>query len=223
MSVDNLVVGAIPYDNISRVRTSILRASSLGADAVELRLDYWIHDSIPPFHEEVRLAKDYGLKVIITVRDPREGGQWNPPWKWEALKLANDMNVMCDVEARILASRNWHVPCKKTITSMHFFESISKKDLKDIEEYSSTAVNSGTYAFKVAAKVDDINSLKMIMDSIKHPRAAFMPMGEGTERLRLISMIMGSFLSYGALGKITAPGQVSLTSLVLLKRSLQSI
>ncbi|UXD21435.1 3-dehydroquinate dehydratase [Ignicoccus pacificus DSM 13166] len=205
-------IAAIPFKSPSFVESSIIKASALGADIVEFRLDYWQGD-LPDFEPLVELAKTYGLSVLITVRDPSEGGR-KVPWKEEALKIANELGCLCDVEARLYNT----LPCKKTILSVHYFDMIKDRDYEEIKELSLKARNLGAYVFKVAAVLRDLNSLLKLRDSILHPRKAFMPMGRGTERLRLLTPLLGSMFIYGSLGDSTAPGQVPLEDAVIASR-----
>ena len=200
-------VAAIPYDSQKKVERGILRAASIGADLVELRLDYW-KGAMPDFGDQVNLARTYGMDVIVTVRDPSEGGVRRVEWKERALRLAKDLNCLCDVEAKLYSEP----PCERTIASIHFFNELKEEDYKLITELSSQRSNFSI--FKVAAKLRDVEDLLRLVRSIRHPKKAFMPMGEGTEKLRLISVLLGSHLNYGSVSEATAPGQVRLDLIV---------
>ncbi len=202
-----LSVAAIPYDVESSVEERILRAASIGADLVELRLDYWKGD-LPEFSRYVKLARTYGMDVIVTVRDPSEGGVRAVEWKGEALKIAKELNCWCDVEARLYS----RPPCGKAIASIHFFKKISPEDLESLRKLSKDKLNFAI--FKVAAYVSSLNELLELRDSVNHPRRAFMPMGESTEKLRLATPLLGSYLTYGSVDRATAPGQVPLELVV---------
>jgi len=223
MDGNPIIVGAIPYTNKENVIKNIYRAAALGADAVELRLDFWKGSRPPSIREEICLIKKYGLKAIVTVRDPEEGGAWNPPWKWNILREASEMDAICDIEVKKIASMQWKSPCTRTIASIHFFRPLKDGDYFQISKLSSLTMKYNLYVFKVAAMINKLSELIKLKESIRHPRAAFMPMGRGTEKMRLISVTMGSFLAYGSLEKETAPGQVNLKSLILQKEALRII
>lgn len=114
-------IGAIPYDSKEKVRRRILKATALGADLVEFRLDYW-NGPMPDFSEEAELARRYGMDVIVTVRDPSEGGVRKIEWKKEAYELANELGCWCDVEAKLYPEP----PCENSIASIHFSTNLLK-------------------------------------------------------------------------------------------------
>ena len=201
-------VAAIPFKDPKEVMEKVMKAKELGADAVELRLDYWLRSDLPPFEEIAMKAKEFGLEVIVTVRNPAEGGEWVPPWREEAYKRANEMGLICDVEAKILKEP----PCERTIASVHYFEDFpAPGDIRVLSEMVKDA-----WAFKLAVmiKPSEFPEFLKRVQEIVHERKAFMPMGRETERLRLACAVMGSFLNYGSLGEATAPGQVPLHVLV---------
>lgn len=201
-------VAAIPFKDPKEAFEKVLEAKDLGADAVELRLDYWLETSLPPFEEIASKAKELGLEVIVTVRNPAEGGEWVPPWRDEAYKKADDMGLICDVEAKIMKKP----PCKRTIASVHYFDDFpAPGDIRVLSEMVKDA-----WAFKLAVMIspNEFPEFLKRVQEIVHERKAFMPMGKGTERLRLACAAMGSFLNYGSLGEATAPGQVPLKVLV---------
>ncbi len=182
---------------------------------VELRLDYWQREGLPPFEEAARLARGYGMDVIVTVRHPREGGVWLPPWREEAYERAEGLKAICDVELKLSEG----LPCERTVASVHYFKSPPPQG--EVGRLSQKAFEMGAWAFKVATVIKDELSYFAIMKESVHPRTAFMPMGPGTEGLRLASVLLGSFLNYGSVGEPTAPGQVSLSKLAALQRLLR--
>ena len=201
-------VAAIPFKNPNEVMKKVVEAKDLGADAVELRLDYWLETSLPPFERIASRAKEMGLEVIVTVRNPAEGGEWVPPWREEAYRRANELGLICDVEAKIMK----RMPCNRTIASVHYFNYFpAPGDIRVLSEMVKDA-----WAFKLAVliKPNEFPEFLKRVQEIIHERKAFMPMGKDTERLRLACAAMGSFLNYGSLGESTAPGQVPLKALV---------
>jgi len=212
-------VGAIPFTDEETVRDLIIKASALGADFVELRLDYWQKEEPPPLEGLVKLARTYGLGVIVTVRRPEEGGLWDPPWRDEAYRKADELGLVCDTEVKF----SNELPCEKTILSVHFFNTPPEEG--EIKRLSEKAMGLGAWAFKVAIKtgnyIDDVSYFARVRESV-HPRTAFMPMGERAERLRLASVALGSFLNYGSVLEPTAPGQVRLSKIVKVLRSVSN-
>jgi len=210
-------VGAIPFTDEKAVRDLIIKASALGADFVELRLDYWRKEESPPLERVAKVAKTYGLDVIVTVRRPEEGGLWSPPWREEAYQKANELGLVCDTEVKF----SNELPCKRTILSVHFFGSPPEEG--EVRRLSEKALGLGAWAFKVATVVkDELSYFARVRESV-HPRTAFMPMGKGTERLRLASVILGSFLNYGSILEPTAPGQVRVSEIVRVLRSVSNL
>ena len=201
-----MAIGTIPFKDYRLVKRYIIRAASLGAHAVEFRVDYWNFEEPPKIRQFVNLARTYGMEVIVTVRDPSEGGVSKKSWKDEFLKEADSLNCICDVEAKLYN----HLPCRKTILSVHYFKHMKSPDFTEVKELSKKSALLGADIFKVAAVLKTERELLKLKSSINHPRPAFMPMGLGSERLRLITPLLGSALIYGSIGESTAPGQVSL-------------
>lgn len=170
-------------------------------------MDYWTRKETPPFLEMIELARNYGLDVIVTVRDPEEGGVWSPPWRGEAYEMASEAGAVCDVEVKKFKE----LPCDRAILSVHYFRKPPREG--EVRKLSQRALEAGAWAFKVATVVTDFPSYFLLFSESVHPRTAFMPMGEGTEALRLASALLGSFLNYGSVGEATAPGQVSVRQL----------
>ncbi|NPA84599.1 MAG: type I 3-dehydroquinate dehydratase [Crenarchaeota archaeon] len=200
-------VGSIPFTDPREVQNLIIKAAAAGADFVELRLDYWKEQTPPPLKGASELARGYGMGVIVTVRHPKEGGVWLPPWRDDAYRAADELGLVCDSELKFTDE----VPCRKTILSVHYFD--DQPELGEVRRMSEEALNKGAWVFKIATVAKDELSYFAIMKESAHPRTAFMPLGEGTERLRLASALLGSFLNYGSVGEPTAPGQVRLSEL----------
>ena len=68
------LAAAIGVSNLSAGLEGIEKARLGGADIVELRADYWAEPKIPDIIKVVEKARAAGLEVIVTARDPAQGG-----------------------------------------------------------------------------------------------------------------------------------------------------
>lgn len=68
----------VAADSIETLRKRILLAAERGADMVELRLDLMPHISDEELHT-LREPNDVDVPLLLTIRDIREGGDWEGP------------------------------------------------------------------------------------------------------------------------------------------------
>ncbi|HLF06985.1 MAG TPA: type I 3-dehydroquinate dehydratase, partial [Thermoplasmata archaeon] len=220
------VVASVPLTSLADL-SSVLKALEEGADLVELRLDYLPELDLETLRKEIlpKLPKD---KVIITVRDPREGGvkPLSNPDRFALLKAASEAGCCIDVEVRnveYMRSVIDHTvrPDARTIISVHDPTTKSAKELGarvPIWARRSSWVVKGAYPARSWGEMCDIVGAS---GQVKRDaeRYALMGMGPFGQVSRYILPSYGTSLVYCSFGKATAPGQVSLAEFLPVLRS----
>ncbi len=172
------------------------------ADLVELRLDY-LRSPTQLSSSLLQGLLPHRKKVLLTVRDPREGGNLpvDDELKSKFLKAANDMGFSYDVELSFLKRRD-DVPPGRVVSRHCLGPLPSFADLKEEFRPFEDSVR------KLA--VMPVGSYRSLLLSFleEYPGSAAMPIG-GDWRERIALCIMGSSLIYVHAGEPTAPGQVS--------------
>jgi len=210
-STEPLVVAAIS-DATTLLDLASNPPESPPCDVIELRLDA-IHLSI---EELIFNAKKLTKPLLITARDPEEGGQGNLDLKQRTallsavLPLAGLMDVelrnVPDMIALIRKAQNQRVA---VIASFHDFNSTPS------EEVLRGAVDFGLQfkmdAVKLATQLrspDDLARLLHVLTAEKRLPLSIMGMGPLGRVSRLLLAKCGSVLNYGYLGTPNAPGQL---------------
>jgi len=174
---------------------------TLDSDLVELRLDYLKK----PDDFDLSLIEDIKDRVIITVRDPNEGGvkEVDEDWKASLYKKLDDMGVLYDVEARFLRKRK-DIPFEGKIVSAHFFDRVPS--IKEVEEIFKDFEEAWIKKLAVTTR----EGYKELLAHFARKGFAIMPIGSDPIE-RIAFAILGSELIYASLDKglETAPGQMS--------------
>ena len=174
---------------------------TLDSDLVELRLDYLKR----PEDFDISLIEDIKDRVIVTVRDPSEGGvkEVDEDWKASLYKKLHDMGVLYDVEARFLRKRK-DIPFEGKIVSAHFFDRVPS--IKEVEEIFKDFEEAWIKKLAVTTR----EGYKELLAHFARKGFAIMPIGSDPIE-RIAFAILGSELIYASLDKglETAPGQMS--------------
>jgi len=174
---------------------------TLDSDLVELRLDYLKR----PEDFDISLIEDIKDRVIVTVRDPSEGGvkEVDEDWKASLYKKLDDMGVLYDVEARFLRKRK-DIPFEGKIVSAHFFDRVPS--IKEVEEIFKDFEEAWIKKLAVTTR----EGYKELLAHFARKGFAIMPIGSDPIE-RIAFAILGSELIYASLDKglETAPGQMS--------------
>jgi len=174
---------------------------TLDSDLVELRLDYLKK----PDDFDLSLIEDIKDRVIITVRDPNEGGvkEIDEDWKASLYKKLHDIGVLYDVEARFLRKRK-DIPFEGKIVSAHFFDRVPS--IKEVEEIFKGFEEAWIKKLAVTTR----EGYKELLAHFARKGFAVMPIGSDPIE-RIAFAILGSELIYASLDKglETAPGQMS--------------
>jgi 3-dehydroquinate dehydratase-1 len=190
----------------------------------------------PPDFFELRLDRLVGAAIaklpaplIITARDPREGGTNNlsaPRRRALLLEFLPRANYV-DVELRsaralqsVLGAAARHKIA--TIISFHDFE--ATPSAARLDEIADRARSLGAAIVKVATRTDTPTQLDRLLDFFDRQRRAADVVAMGIGRLgrasRLELLKRGCRLNYAHLGSLAASGQLSVPELRRVRRSL---
>ena len=214
-----------------RLVDSARRATKLGADLIEIRIDSLKPKERANIHEILSAVKEITpCPLIATARRSKEQGPEASASRLDesertilfekSLPLADwiDLEIEADETARramILARELGKI----VILSYHDFKGIPSegKVLKLRSEFKKR----GGDVLKIAgmAKSDaDVIQLLQMCRSAKNLKRTFIAMGELGRISRAAGFLFGSCLTYGYVNKPTAPGQLSVSEIVELCR-----
>jgi 3-dehydroquinate dehydratase-1 len=189
----------------------------------ELRLDHLVNRI-----DEVNAAIErLPAPLIITARDPREGGANNlsAPRRRALLLQFLSRAAYVDVELRsarslALVLRSARAHRIRTIISFHDFK--TTPPASRLDEIVSSARSLGTGIIKVATRTDTLAQLDALLDFFERHRGlgnvVAMGIGKFGRASRLELARRGCILNYAHLGSPAAEGQLSVSEL---RRSLE--
>jgi 3-dehydroquinate dehydratase len=194
-----LVVASLPVSGKDDLRL----VSEIEADLVELRLDYMKTLDVTPM--ELANLKE---KVIVTIRDPEEGGIHDVDCsaKAEFLRELASLGVLYDVEARFL--HKFQVPYVGKIVSAHYFTRLPSREEVDnmFRRYRE--------ALSVKVAVSPIPGYRELLAYLSlKDNATIMPMVDNPLE-RVAFTLLGSKMVYGYVKEPTAKGQLHYSTLV---------
>ncbi|HSB51366.1 MAG TPA: type I 3-dehydroquinate dehydratase [Dissulfurispiraceae bacterium] len=197
-------------------------------DVVELRVDMF--DSVETGHvaDVFKKIRDLlGKPVIGTVRDAREGGQRTIddrlelydaciPW-CDAVDVEVQSNRLLAKVGRLLSRKG-----KLLIGSYHNFNETPDEIFMD--SIVSRGKEGGADIVKIAVTAkgrDDL--LRLLLFTFRHRDKGMITMSMGDAGLpsRVVGPLFGSLISYGYVGRPSAPGQLSVSELMDLFRKLK--
>ncbi len=187
-------------------------------DLFELRLDSLSPITGPDEQKISRLR----VPLIITARDPREGGTGNLSLECrrDLLERFLPRAKYIDVELRaaqkfklLLAQAQKQKVCR--ILSYHNFE--STPSLRSFRAKAKLAKTMGADVFKVATRTDTPAALGRLVDFLTNNRAGIAVSAMGIGILGPISRLLlaqcGSVLNYASVGRPNVEGQLSIALL----------
>ena len=192
--------------DFSALRNACKRASEW-ADIVELRLDCLDEDPA----SISQLLSSLSRPVILTFRPSEQGGHRNLTreerlafWKTQA---PGD-GVWWDLESDITneLSPDW----SRTIVSHHDFSGVPM----DLEQIYERLAQTPARVLKIAVQANEIVDCIPIFKLIDRARSEGreiigIAMGDAGVATRILGPSRGTFLTYGALDRATAPGQIN--------------
>jgi len=193
---------------------------------IELRLD-WLRNDLERAHFLGWLnANQRSGAWIATCRRMEAGGRYagKPSFEWVWLGLAAQSGCRwCDIEVETVAQcpREMHrLFLEKTgrILSWHGFAGTRRR--RSLSQIQRGMARAGFEATKVAAQCDSLRDALRVLALAKGKRNVIaVPMGEIGLPARILALRHGSALAYAAVGKKTAPGQLTLEEMKRLYRA----
>ena len=200
---------------------AVKKAKKAGADLVEVRVDTFKARDPKRLKKVFTEARLVGLPILLTIRSKEEGGRFKLDDK-ERLELFTALTPLVDAvdieltSKRILtgvtAAAKKHR--KKVIVSFHDFK--GTPTTARIKAIIKNARKSGGDLAKVAFKartVMDARRLALVLLEEDRGDLIAISMGEKGRSSRVTMPFMGSLLTYGALTRSTAPGQMKIDEL----------
>ncbi len=218
------ICACIAEKNKEQCIKSIEEAVQKGAGLVELRLDF-----LNGAEGLKQIIDSSALPIIVTNRSTENGGHFDGSEKERTDQLINAIKCgadFVDVELEVSelvltkALEKTNGNGTKLIISVHDFEKTpSQKVLNDLLE---KAANLGDIA-KIVTTANSIEDCERVLGLLKRSNGkkliAF-SMGEIGQFTRIVSPIMGAYLTYAAIGEKIAPGQLGLESLIQIYKEL---
>ena len=209
------------------MKNSVIKAIDIGADIVEVRLDYLEDLDVNVLSSTLRPYMD---KLVLTLRPRYENGlfEGDEEERVEILKqLSQEGPAYVDIELRSPMLQDLSKELMKAgitvIVSWHDFEETPETD--ELQKIANLAMSCGSIAKVVTmAKSfsDNLRILSLYHTGDKHRLIAFCMGAEGVLS-RFLSVMLGAPFMYVSLpGAPTAPGQPSITEAKELIRILSS-
>ncbi len=203
---------------------NLKKAKNLGADAIEYRIDGFEDTSLKHCKEVIGFGKSLGLGAILTIRAPYEGGIKEIPNRVEYYRELTPLVDFVDIELTAPRGEKEEVKKivksngKKLILSYHDFE--KTPPIGEIEGIFSQMVNEGADIAKVSFKAEslkDVSNLLCVANKQPIPTITI-AMGELGKISRIAGFVFNSVISYCALERAFAPGQLTLKEMVELRK-----
>ena len=213
--------------DVQSLKNSVIKAIDIGADIVEVRLDYLEDLDVNVLSSTLRPYMD---KLVLTLRPRYENGlfEGDEEERVGILKqLSQEGPAYVDIELRSPMIQDLSKELMKAgitvIVSWHDFEKTPETD--ELQKIANLAMSCGSIAKVVTmAKSfsDNLRILSLYHTGDKHRLIAFCMGAEGVLS-RFLSVMLGAPFMYVSLpGAPTAPGQPSITEAKELIRILSS-
>ena len=190
------------------------------ADVVELRIDMLARHDEGSVAESCRAARSAGLPLIATIRSADEGGAARLDDERRGALFAAvlphvdavDVELHAVIRDRIVDLA--HDAGKPAIVSFHDFERTPIDD--DLVAILEAAKLRGADVVKIATQVGgagDLDRLLALLLEHREKNIVVIGMGPHGAASRVFFPLFGSLLSYGFVGRASAPGQPALAEL----------
>nr|BAI40147.1 dehydroquinate dehydratase/shikimate:NADP oxidoreductase [Diospyros kaki] len=217
-----MICAPVMAETAEQMLGQMRKAKELGADLVEIRIDY-LKSFSPQQHLEV-LIKQSPLPTIITYRPTWEGGQYDGDESrrqatlHQAMELGADyIDIELKVADEFFSSIQERSPKRpKVIVSSHNYENTPSAE--EIGNIAARIQATGADIVKIATTALDITDSARILQLIAHSQVPTIGLAMGERGLisRILCAKFGGFLTFGALesGIHSAPGQPTLRDLL---------
>lgn len=210
---------SVKADDLERVRRAIVSSQRLGASLVELRLDYAREEDHEKIIEIVEKSK---MGIVATIRPFYDGGAYRgseeerlrlfektleAPFKYVDVEYGSEIGGSVIRLARrkgvgvILSHHDWDkTPELNTLRKM--FSGMREKDA-DLYKIVTT----------VTSPVEEA-VLLFFLKNAKSNKLICFGMGEKGLATRILSPLLGGFMTYASYNEALAPGQATLREMI---------
>ncbi|XP_010438963.1 PREDICTED: bifunctional 3-dehydroquinate dehydratase/shikimate dehydrogenase, chloroplastic [Camelina sativa] len=218
----SLICAPVMADSIGIMVLETFKAQELGADLVEVRLD-WLKD-FNPLEDLNTIIKKSPLPTLFTYRPKWEGGQYGGDEKerQDVLRLAMELGAdYVDVELQVATEFIRSIEGKKpenfrVIVSSHNYE--NTPSVEDLNDLVARIQQTGADIVKIATTAVDITDVARMFHITSNAQVPTigLTMGERGLMSRILCSKFGGYLTFGTLdsGKVSAPGQPTIKDLL---------
>ncbi|MHA1299261.1 MAG: type I 3-dehydroquinate dehydratase [Candidatus Helarchaeota archaeon] len=209
-----MICTPISAENSKEATKKINYAIKIGADLIEIRLDYFKFIDINEIKE---LIKTCQIPIIITLRKTDEGGHYKYSEEKRVSLLEKIIELKpeyVDIEYSTPTIRNLLDMAKryevKTIISYHNF--LNTPDLNDLRTLLLKIEAFDGNVSKIITKAKNIDDNLKILSLIKFAKKKIVTFAMGVNGIlsRIFSPLFGSFFTFASLDNLTAPGQINI-------------
>ncbi|MET7396235.1 type I 3-dehydroquinate dehydratase [Dactylosporangium sp. NPDC005572] len=198
------------------------RVRDLGVDVAELRVDWY--SSADPAHVVDRVRAFRGVPTLATVRSKTEGGYW-PGDEAERLRLYEALLPEVDaVDVELSATEVLpgvvaaaRALGRLVVVSHHDF--VATPSPERLAEIVDGALAAGADLVKISTMAhgpDDVRTLSALLLRYNSSRMIVIGMGGEGAASRVFFPLLGSRITYSAIGGHPAPGQLPFAETVAL-------
>uniref|UniRef100_A0A7N0TGI3 Shikimate dehydrogenase n=1 Tax=Kalanchoe fedtschenkoi TaxID=63787 RepID=A0A7N0TGI3_KALFE len=217
-----LICAPAMADTVDQMLVQMTKAKEVGADLVELRIDYLKRFS--PQQDLPILIKRSPLPTLVTYRPKWEGGEYegDDNSRLEALRLAMELGAdYIDVELKVASEFFKSIGDKKPenvkiIVSSHNYEFTPSTE--ELGNLVAKIQATGADIVKIATTALDITDSARVFQMLAHSQVPTIGLVM-TERgliSRILAPKFGGYLTFGTLeaGVVSAPGQPTVKDLL---------
>ncbi|GAB4843548.1 hypothetical protein Ancab_013511 [Ancistrocladus abbreviatus] len=217
-----LICVPIVADTVEKMLIDMSKAKVVGADLVEIRLDYL--KVFDPRQDLRNLITRSPLPTLFTFRPKWEGGQYDGDdnSRLEVLRLAMELGAnYIDIEYQVAHEFNGSIHGKKpdnfkVIVSSHNYQ--KTPPVEDLGDLVVKIQSTGADIVKIATTALDINDVARIFQVMVHSEVPVIGLVMGEKGLisRILAPKFGGFLTFATLepGIVSAPGQPTIRDLL---------
>ncbi|KAL5566199.1 hypothetical protein UlMin_029363 [Ulmus minor] len=217
-----LVCAPVMAESVDHMLVQMQKAKELGADLVELRLDF-LKSFSPRFDLEI-MVKQSPLPTLVTCRPIWEGGQYkgDESKRQDALCVAMEVGAdFIDIELQVAHEfydfiRGKKPEKTKIIVSSHNYQ--MTPSVEEIGDLVARIQATGADIAKIATTALDITESACVFQVLVHSHVPMMGLVMGEKGLisRILCAKFGGFLTFGSLEArlVSAPGQPTLNDLL---------
>ncbi|MGQ9595810.1 MAG: type I 3-dehydroquinate dehydratase [Thermoproteota archaeon] len=213
---------SVKADSVGKVSKAIGSSKRLGANLVELRLDYMDEKDILFLHKMVKSSR---IGCIATIRPKWDGGAYvgTEASRLKAFEEALEAPFeYVDIEYRSkLVEGVSHLASKRDVGLMLSYHNWRRTpSIKDLEGLFHRMRSIDADVYKIITTIKSPLDEAIVLAFLSRVKGEnIISFGMGNSYLtRLLSPLMGGFMTYASFDKALAPGQLTLREMVNLYR-----